>query len=245
MPGLDALPLAKVIERQDITRDLMIIKIKTPVSFVFKAGQYITIGMDDVERPYSIVSAPHEPSIELFVELVPPPDGVLTPKLWTLKTEDTLRYRPRAKGLFTFNPKYTHHLMLATVTGVAPYVSFMRGLIHQGATGHKIYLIQGASYSDEFNYEKELTALAQQHSDMLIYIPTVSRPQDSRNSAWKGVTGRVNLIAEEWATKWGLDQIKEQTLVYACGHPGMIEDVKARFTPQGWKVQEERFWKED
>jgi ferredoxin--NADP+ reductase len=245
MPSLDNLPQATITERRDITHDLMVIKLQTPQPFIFKAGQYITIGLEDVERPYSIVSSPLEPQVELFVELVPLPDGVLTPKLWKVKAGDLLRYRPRAKGLFTFNPKYTNHLMIATVTGVAPYVSMLRFLVSQGLDSHKFFVLQGASYQDEFTYLDELTALAKQHPNCITYLPTVSRPQEQRNASWKGATGRVNAIAEEWAATWGLDGVKEQTLVYACGHPGMIEDVKARFTPQGWKVQEERFWKED
>ena len=37
----------------------------------------------------------------------------------------------------------------------------------------------------------------------------------------------------------------EHTLVYACGHPGMIEDLKYRCLPLGFKIDEERFWKDD
>ncbi|MBI2855280.1 MAG: ferredoxin--NADP reductase, partial [Chloroflexi bacterium] len=62
------------------------------------------------------------------------------------------------------------------------------------------------------------------------------------NRGWKGTTGRVNLIVEECLEDFGLS--KEDTLVYACGHPGMIEDVKARLVPKGFRVKEERFWKQ-
>lgn len=33
------------------------------------------------------------------------------------------------------------------------------------------------------------------------------------------------------------------TLLYACGHPEMIADIQARFTPKGFRVKEERYWK--
>ena len=39
--------------------------------------------------------------------------------------------------------------------------------------------------------------------------------------------------------------IPSDTLIYACGHPEMIEDVKDRMIPLGYKVEEERFWKPD
>ena len=53
-------PRAKLVERQDITPDLMVIKLapeKNP--FDFKPGQYCTLGLGKIERAYSIVSAPH------------------------------------------------------------------------------------------------------------------------------------------------------------------------------------------
>ena len=48
---------------------------------------------------------------------------------------------------------------------------------------------------------------------------------------------------EEYLAKWSLP--KDDTVVYLCGNPGMIEDVKERLNPKGWHVIEERFWKED
>ena len=68
------------------------------------------------------------------------------------------------------------------------------------------------------------------------------RPQEEKNDGWTGETGRVNLIVEEYLDRFGLSS--ESTLVYACGHPEMIEDVKERVTPKGFKVTEERFWKQ-
>ena len=53
----------------------------------------------------------------------------------------------------------------------------------------------------------------------------------------------MNEIVEKYAEEFGLST--EDTLVYACGHPGMIEDVKERMLPKGYAVEEERFWKED
>ena len=218
MPLPEGLPRATIVERRDVTPDLMVIKLQTPEPFPFKAGQYITIGLEGIERPYSIVSAPHEPLIELFIELVP--EGPLTTRLWRLRVGDQVTYRPRAKGIFTFDPRYTHHLMVATVTGVVPYVSMLRSLLHQGADGYRCYVLQGASYCDEFVYDGELAALVARHPNLVAYVPTVSRPHEPRNARWEGAVGRVNQIVEEWVHRWGLEAVKEQTLVYACGHPG-------------------------
>ena len=237
------LAVVKVLERTDISPDLLILWIEKPDGFSFKPGQYCTIGLDGIERAYSIVSAPHEGSLELFVELVPLPLGVLTPKVWELAPGDTLTVRPRAKGIFTMDPGRPNQLMVSTVTGVVPYVSILRDYLHNGRGGHRFHVLQGASYADELTYDGELTALAAEHPGVVTYVPTVSRPAEERNEEWEGETGRVNTIVEQYADR--LDLSPQDTLVYACGHPGMIEDVKERMAPKGFSVEEERFWKED
>jgi len=132
--------------------------------------------------------------------------------------------------------------MLATVTGVAPFVSMLRSYFHRGAQGHRFYVLEGASYYDEFVYDQELGEMGREYPETVFFLPTVSRPQEERNKDWEGETGRVNQIAEKYIEKLGLQP--ETTLVYACGHPGMIEDVKERLKPKGFNVKEERFWKE-
>jgi ferredoxin--NADP+ reductase len=241
---LDQLPKAKIVKRQDFTEDLFVIWLETGVPFSFKAGQYITIGAGGLERPYSIASAPYEPLIELFIEYVlPEHGGKLTPLLWAQHVGDVVSMRPRPKGIFTFQPKYRDHVMVGTVTGIAPFVSIIRQYLHGGGSGHRFFFMEGASHQDEFIYDKELGALAQRHPDWIKYLPTVSRPQAPRNSTWKGRAGRVNALVEEYLAAWNLK--KEDTLVSLCGHPGMIEDVKRRLSPHGWPVLEERFWKEE
>ena len=234
----------EVLRRQDITHDLMIMWVEKPRDYTFKAGQYCTIGREGIERAYSIVSAPHEEHLELFVELLPLPDGVLTPKLWELGPGDSVTIRPRAKGLFTMDPSVPNQLLVATVTGVVPYVSIIRDYLYHRRQGHRFFVLQGASYHDEFTYDEELKRLAAQHPDLIAYVPTVSRPAEEHNSGWTGETGRVNTIVEKYIERFGLSP--NGTLVYACGHPGMIEDVKERMIPKkGFEVKEERFWKED
>ena len=236
------LPKARIVYRRDITEDLMVIKLKPEVDFTFKPGQYCTLGYGSVERAYSIASAPHEDELEIFVELVPLPDGVLTPVMWDLGVGEQMSIRPRAKGIFTMDERYTNHLMVATVTGVAPFISTIRSYLHRGGQGHRFYVLQGASYLDEFTYEEEMTELAVAYPETVIYVPTISRPAEEKNAQWSGVAGRVNNIVEDYVEKMGLDS--ESTLVYACGHPGMIEDLREKLEPQDFKVKEERYWKQ-
>jgi NAD(P)H-flavin reductase len=233
----------RVIKRQEITDDLWLMWVEKPKGFSFKAGQYCTLGVNGIERAYSIVSAPYEDLLELFVELVPPPEGRLTPLLYELHEGDMLSIRPRAKGIFTFDAGYANQLFVATVTGVVPYISIIRQYIHDQQTGHHLYALVGASYQDEHVYSREFQRISCEAPDFFDFVPTISRPQEERNAGWTGETGRVNTIVERSVEKWGLPP--GDTLIYACGNPGMIEDVKARMTPRGFAVKEERFWKDD
>ena len=234
-------PKAKLMERRDVTDDLWVINLEPEEGpFRFKPGQYCTLGLDGIERAYSIASAPHEPWLEIFVELVH--DGELTPLMHKMRIGDCMSVRPRAKGLFTMDERVHHHFMVSTVTGVSPSISMLRSMLLEGDQGHKFYVLLGASYIDELTYDQELSDMAAKNPDLLQFIPTVSRPNEARNAGWQGAKGRANAIVEECLEKFELPQ--DDTMIYACGHPGMIEDVKAKLASKGWMFKEERFWKE-
>ena len=96
--GDPVVPLPEtVIPETDLDQPL---ELSPEEKFDFKPGQYCTIGTGGIERAYSIASSPDEDQIELFVELVPPPDGNLTPLLNDLKVGEAVTIRPRAKGIF-------------------------------------------------------------------------------------------------------------------------------------------------
>ncbi len=245
---------AEVVKRKDLTDDLWILWLKPSQKFDFKPGQYCTIGYGGTERPYSIVSAPHEEYIELFFELVPDhlrtPQS-LTPRLHTLKPGAIVELRPRAKGTFLLDENYETQAMVATVTGIAPFVSMVRAYLanyYQKKFQKPLYVFQGASYLDEFGYDEELQKIAK--SGKIVYVPTVSRFKEERNTGWHGKTGRVNAILEEELKKFGVTS--KDSVVYLCGHQGMIDDLgNEKETPEkplgkllksGFKVRSEIYF---
>jgi ferredoxin--NADP+ reductase len=244
--------VATVVRRKDYTDELFSLWVWLGLDgqkkFPFKPGQYCAIGLNDIRRAYSIVSAPSENALELFVELVPPSKGgQLTPALHALKIGETVSLLPKAKGIFTFDSRFTNHIMVATVTGIAPFMSMIRNHIRQGLSAQQaqyhFYVLHGASYHDEFCYREELEEIMRTNPGGidLVYVPTVSRPHEKKNASWRGRSGRVNLVLDRFPFQCGLSS-KDST-IYACGHPGMIQDVKQNFVRQGWKVKEERYWK--
>jgi ferredoxin--NADP+ reductase len=241
---------AHVTKRTDFAADLWMFRIRSGGEFEFAPGQYATLGLEHdgkrVERPYSIASAPFENEVEFFFELVP--EGALTPLLHKLQPGDELLMRKVPKGRFSLETQNgrTNHLLVSTVTGVAPFVSYVRTLHKDWKEGrfdgtHKLYLLNGASRPWEFGYVDELRQFAQE-IPWFQYVPTVSRPWD--HSDWDGETGRADDILRKYADQWGLDA--SNTMAYLCGHPEMIEHSKAILKRRGFvdkeMIKEEIYW---
>jgi len=232
---------ARILDRRELSKDLCILRVDPGGPFEYRAGQYATLGMEHdgvrTERAYSIASSPYEDALEFFVELVP--QGGLTPLLFHLTPGESLLCRRIAKGRFTLDLRSgrTNHLLISTVTGIAPFVSYVRTLYRDWKSGaspmpgdHKLFCLQGASHSFEFGYREELERYAAE-VPWFKYVPTVSRPWDNR--AWKGETGRVEDVLRKHADSWQL--WSDTTTAYLCGHPGMIENSRGILERGGWR----------
>lgn len=241
--------VVRIVDRRDYAADLWSVRVRPEEKLVFVPGQYATLGVEQngnvVERPYSIVSSPLEDEIEFFFELVP--HGGLTPLLHKLQVGDTMLMRRQSKGRFTLDEKsgHTHHFLVATVTGVAPYVSMVRTLARAEAegkfpAGFRLAILEAASRSWEFGYHDELADLARKHS-WLTFIPTISRPWEDEK--WKGEVGRAEDVLRKYLDQLGFGP--ECTTAYVCGHPQMIENAKGILHRRGFAkefLREEIYW---
>lgn len=240
----------QITRRIDFAPDLWVFRIRSEGEFTFVPGQYATLAVDAsgkrIERPYSIASSPWEDELEFFFELVP--QGALTPLLHQLQPGDQLFMRKIPKGKFSLDTRTgrTNHLLISTVTGVAPFVSYVRTLYKDWQEGrfdgtHKLFLLNGASRPWEFGYREELLQFAEE-VPWFTYVPTVSRPWDHED--WPGEIGRADDVLRKYADQWGLDGTN--TLAYLCGHPEMIEHSKAILRRRGFTekgtVKEEVYW---
>jgi ferredoxin/flavodoxin---NADP+ reductase len=228
---------ARIIERKDFSSDLWRIRVDPGGEFHYAPGQYATLGVHSpskhVERPYSIVSSPYEDFLEFFIELVP--QGEPTPLLYELQVGDTFTCRRVSKGRFTLDTKSgrTNHLLLATVTGIARFVSYVRSLHRdskRSPVAHRLFPIEGASHSWEFGYREEMEQFAAK-VPWFTYIPTISRPWDEPD--WHGETGRVDDLIRKYTDLRNL--IDENSTAYLCGHPTMIENGKGILHRCSWQ----------
>ncbi len=237
-----------VTARGEISHDLWVVRVRPEERIVFLPGQYVTIGLPGeakmVERPYSVVSSPSEPELEFFLELVP--GGELTPQLYKVPVGGEVYLRRVAKGRFLYDSKSNHpnHFMVATVTGVAPYMSMLRELVRRSRAGEpvldRVVVLQAASIPQDLGYCEELSAYSREHS-WLLYIPTISRIWET--PAWPGERGRAEEVTRKYLDSHGFTPA--DTTAYVCGNPDMVENVKGVFKRAGFpkeSVKEEIYW---
>jgi ferredoxin/flavodoxin---NADP+ reductase len=239
---------AKIVFRQEYAANLWKVRMRPEQPLVFKPGQYTTLGVEEggrlIERAYSIASSPLEEELEFFIELVP--DGEVSQHLRQLQVGNSIYVRRQPKGLFTLDETSGHrnHYLVATVTGVAPYVSMARTLGRQAENGHPpdlhMVILQAASHSREFAYREELEALARSQP-WFDYIPTVSRPWE--DTSWQGEVGRADDVVRKHLDRLGLEPA--DTTTYLCGNPQMIENAKGILARRGFAkefIREEIYW---
>jgi len=234
-----------VTRRNDLTASLRILNIRPDRQVPFVPGQYVTIGLKDgdriVERPYSVTSRPKGPELEFLVEAVS--GGQLSPCLCALPVGAGVFLRPAAKGLFTFDSEsgHKHHFMIATGTGVAPYLSMVRDWIEDNrrAPCYEIAVLHSARVSAELAYREELFEYAR--LQWLHYIPAVSRIW--QDPAWPGERGRAEDVARKHLD--GLGFGTDTTTVYLCGNPDMIQIMDGIVRRSGFpstSIRKERYW---
>ena len=237
----------------------------------YQAGQYTSLGLDTkdhgfIVRAYSIAGSPLDPDIEFYIALVE--NGKLTPTLFAQEIGSTFRFL-KPVGKFTLRAAGKRTVaMVATGTGLAPFVGHLRTLWKQHQAGvpvhHRIVLFHGASYADEFGYRQELESYAAEKAKGFdfTYICTSSRPDPARGFTDKTSIGRVNEVVRHVlglpvpagrtvALPAGVDRAAVQALLdpadtafMVCGNPEMIKDLEEPVKHLGYgPFLVEEFWK--
>ena len=239
---------AVVVSRREVSPDLWIVRVRPEEKVVFAPGQYATVTLPGperpIERPYSIASSPGEAELEFFLERLR--GGHRSPHLYDVPVGGAVEVGRMAKGRFLFDQASgrRNHFMIATVTGVAPFVSMSRDWAARHKRGeavpYRIAVLHAASMSREMGYGEELSGLARRCA-WFTYIPTVSRAW--ADADWTGERGRAEDVTRKHLE--GLGFTAASTTAYACGNPDMIENVKGVLERAGFRneaVMQEVFW---
>ena len=203
-----------------------------------------------IKRAYSIASSSKEKEyLEFYVTMVR--SGALTPRLFALEEGDGVFMAEKFKGVFTLKdtPADSNLILIATGTGLAPYMSMAR--TEARCSGRHFAILHGARHSWDLGYRSELETLAR-NCDNFAYTPTISRP-DEEPEGW---TGHAGYAQELWRAgvveqQWKFAPNPGNTHIFLCGAPGMIESMVEILNNEGYKEHKkrdpgqthvERFW---
>ncbi len=204
-----------------------------------------------IRRAYSIASSSVEHEyIEFYITIVR--SGALTPRLFTLKVGDRVFLSPKFTGLFTLSeiPQDSNLMLIATGTGLAPYMSMMRTELGS-AKERKYAVLHGAANSWDLGYRSELITMGR-ICPYFKYLPIISRPNDEP-IPWNGPIGYIQDLwgRDKFIEDIGFNLTPEDTHVFLCGNPLMIETMLALLENSGFKehkknlpgtVHLERYW---
>jgi ferredoxin--NADP+ reductase len=204
-----------------------------------------------IRRSYSIASSSVATEyLEFYITLVR--SGALTPRLFALQTGDRLWMARKSSGLFTLDqvPADRDVALIATGTGLAPYMSMLRTYLTAG-TERRFAVLHGARHSWDLGYRSELSTL-RRICPSFTYLPIVSRPAEELVE-WRGAQGHVQDLWDhgELAAAWGFRPTPETTHVFLCGNPAMIESMSEQLAVDGFRehskkhpgeVHVERYW---
>lgn len=207
----------------------------------FKNGHFLMLGLELEGRPvlraYSIVSANWEEFLEFYSIKVP--DGPLTSRLQHLNPGDSVLVGKKPTGtlvLSNLRPGKRLYL-LATGTGLAPFMSVIRDL-DTYERFEQVILVHGTRFIKDLGYAEYIQEELPRHEYLgelvraqLRYYPTVTR-EPFRNR------GRINdLIGSgKLFTDLGVPDLDpEHDRVMICGSPAMLADTVARLDARGFR----------
>jgi ferredoxin--NADP+ reductase len=259
--------------RYEINHGLLVLQV-TPDEELprFTAGQYTVLGLPGsaprhhaadaedppadpdklIKRAYSIASSSLQGKyFEFFVALVH--GGALTPRLFALNQGDRIFLGQRIVGMFTLDdvPQGHHVVLVATGTGLAPYLSMLRSH-YRFDTGQRTVVCHGSRVSYDLGYRSELEGLAARY-EHFHYLPIIDQPE--RDPGWSGDVGFVNRYFEDGtvARLLGHELTPDNTAVFLCGNPLMVDGMLNFLSAKGFRKHSRRepgsifveeFWKE-
>jgi ferredoxin--NADP+ reductase len=233
---------ARLSRWEEIAEGLAIVGVEAlEARFPFEPGQYGTLGLMGpeklVQRPMSISSSADDLSeYEFFIRLVE--GGEFTTLLWQRAVGDRINLKG-PKGKFVLQPDGRTCLLVASGTGLAPFMSMLNTLRGRGQT-RDLVLLHGASYDHDLAWRDELQSISAAGFP-LRYAATVSRPQQCPD--WEGLTGRVETVIPGQLDEHRLTA--ENTTIYLCGNPDMVSAVEEIAAERGFpqeQVRKELYW---
>jgi ferredoxin-NADP reductase len=215
---------SKLINKQQLTQDVILFSFEKPNDFTFKAGQFVILILPDGEgtkpRSYSIFSQPSKDCLDLCIKIVDNGFASEIFKEMPINQELTIK---GPFGHFVFDKETRNeHWFIGAGTGLAPLYSMIMENIQNEK---KLTLISGFRKKENLLYHQELQNLEKSNLNFT-YIPTLTKDQ------WEGKTGRVQKH---------LPENLENKTFYICGLKELVLETKELLLSKGVKQENIKF----
>jgi ferredoxin--NADP+ reductase len=224
------------------TDKLITFRTTRPAGYIFTPGQYARLGLPDgdsmIWRAYSVTSAPDEDTLEFYGIIVD--GGQFTSRLDQLKPGDFIWLDRQVFGFMTasrFNDG-DQLWMLATGTGVGPFISILRDPETWRRWRHLV-LVHCVRHKEELAYEEELRRMQAsapagvENPGALHLLQSVTREEADGGLLHGRITALLASGSLEQAA--GLPLTLEQSRIMLCGNPAMIEETRKLLHQRGMK----------
>lgn len=230
---------AKVEEKISWNQRLFSLRLKVAFN-AFEAGQFVRVALDidgeRIARPYSLVNRPGDDCLEIYFNIVP--EGPLSPRLAALETGDEIFVSDRANGFLTVSevPECRHLWMLATGTGVGPFLSILKT---PGVWQRFEKVVLGYSVRDrsELSYNAIIEQVEQAHAGQFSFVPFVTR------ESLPGVINQripASILDGSFEGAAGITINADDSHVMMCGNSAMISEVTEVLTHRGMRKHRRR-----
>jgi CDP-4-dehydro-6-deoxyglucose reductase len=214
--GSDARSGATITALEQLSADVLGIRLQCDARVDFRAGQYITLLLDGaLARSYSIASLPGGRDIEIHVRRVA--GGKMSG--WfhdTARKGDNVVIQGPSGDCFYVPGSPEQPLLLAgTGTGLAPLYGILLDALSQGHKG-PIHLFHGAVHEGGLYLQEALQNLAARHSNVE-YTPSVLKGSDKRLA-----TGSIEKVLLE-----RLPQLSGWR-AFVCGDPEIVKLLRKK-----------------
>lgn len=207
-----------------------------PQDFEFENGEFVTLGLKAegklIARAYSIVSNNDTEHLEFLSIHVP--NGPLTSRLAHIQIGEGVWINSKTTGSLTL--KYVKPgrvlYMLATGTGLAPFMSLVRSPETYKTFEHLV-LVHTVRTVKELAYKDELEARS---GDQFVYVPTVTREEFDTMGRGTELFKSGSLFYQAQLP----NADPEHDRIMICGNPEMNKDMTNYLNQQGWVMTSHR-----
>lgn len=195
---------AELLHRDWLANGILELQLRRPATLNYLPGQFMRFHYKDLQRDYSLISHPDAESMDFCIAVVD--GGVFSNRLARAEVGDTFQLSG-PHGRFVYHRSNNPAVLVATGTGIAPFVSFCR-------TEKKTIalLLHGVASTEHLVFSETL------QKSVDCYMPCVSHPAGMEDRGEGLYAGRVTDYLEQSLEKGAYD-------FYLCGRRSMIRDA--------------------